>query len=158
MSAVLPGQTLTIEYQYYDAGGLPENTSLRVIKWYRDSGAGFALQSAYNNLLSISPILEIGHKWRGTLQISNGTDLSSVITSETVWVGDRWDIDIELDGGKRQQSLVIAGSSSGAREANRSSLAPSMVGRMARVKLTCGVRTTVHAIELHFKPRQGATR
>ncbi|MHA2247744.1 MAG: DUF2341 domain-containing protein, partial [Candidatus Hodarchaeales archaeon] len=77
--------TLTINYQYSDYDGHGENTGLREIFWYING----TYDNTYDNQASIaSTETTKGESWYYRIRVSDGTNYSNVITSNTVIIGN----------------------------------------------------------------------
>lgn len=83
------GDTLVATYAPYtdvDGDSAVIGPGKTTIRWYRDNGGGFQLQSAYNDATQVpgSAVLS-GHRWYFTIRLYDGTDWDpATVSSNTV--------------------------------------------------------------------------
>ena len=77
--------SLVAIYDFFDMDRQTESGSQ--IRWYRNSGSGFQLVSALNNLKTVSSsYLAANQQWYFTVQPSDGSNLGQIETSDTVTI------------------------------------------------------------------------
>ncbi|MHA2402244.1 MAG: hypothetical protein ACXADH_04570, partial [Candidatus Kariarchaeaceae archaeon] len=78
--------TLIVDYDYYDYDGNNENTSYRIIKWYK---VGTGHLSAFDNQSSLSSANTVkGEEYYVRVRVSDGKSYSIWYTSSTIIIGN----------------------------------------------------------------------